>query len=229
MVSAWDAVIAMVSAALGVALLVYARRGLDAAGAVLRRRTRAIGSIQGGPVELEGVVRATQGALTSPSGRACVAYRVKHERLVASGKSAAWRTISEDLRAVRAEIRDASGACEVDLADTEILGPVRREVVRGVPRARATETIVPDGATVLVIGEAVSSGARSGEGYRDVRPQFAVRAFGGHSVLVSTSGHFGTLWKTAWPALATGLAGLLLVALAVAVTVASVTLGSLIG
>jgi hypothetical protein len=228
MVSAWDAVIAMVFAALGAALLVYARRGLDATGAVLRRRTCAIGRIPGGPAELEGVVRATQGALTSPSGRPCVAYRIRHEALVASGKSAAWRTTAEDLRAVPAELRDASGACELDLADVEILGPLRREVVRGAPRRRTTETIVPDGATVLVIGEAIASGTRGGEGYRDARPQFTVRAFGGHSVLVSTSGHAGTLWKTAWPALATGLAGLLLVGLAVAVTIASVALGALI-
>jgi hypothetical protein len=204
---------------LGFRLIRRARGGFTAIADLLRMRARAVRALEAGLVEVEGTIEAVEAPITGLSKVRCVA--------VVTTLRSARRTIrgriplgeKRRVEAARATLRDASGACELDLEHAEVLGQVWtaadvpiasfREAApawaselcaEGATHVTVEERIIPEGARVLVAGLATELSLAEEAGDRGSRPRFRVEGSPSHALLLGFGGRTRLLLRAIAPA-----------------------------
>ena len=207
-------------AILGLMLALKAVRGVSIIARLLRRPTSPVARLQDGPVEVVGKVTAIGEPLLSISGHRCVAVKTTVNGCSRSGPKDTDPTTTgtkTSQRVVPVRLVDATGACRLDLDLAELVGerwvskPVTDAVLAnasfvelvppGSNEVTIEEHIIPEGATVLVSGDA--SQAPREPGYRDGNPtewvisgtaeDLLVLSIGGQTRLIAKTVAIGSL------------------------------------
>ena len=206
---------------MGVFLAIKAVRGVSIVTRLLRRPTSPVANLHEGPVEVYGKVTAIGEPLVSASGQRCIAVKT-----TVNGSSKSSPNDSEPSstgtssaqRVVPARLVDATGACRLDLDLAELVGVhwVSKPVAEGalayasfaqlVPpgsnEVTVEEHIIPEGATVLVSGDATQA-PRDPGGYRDgelaewvisgTAEELLILSIGGQARLIAKTVAIGSL------------------------------------
>lgn len=154
----------------GLVLAIKAIRTFSVAGRFLRRPTLRVSELREGPVELAGKVVAVGEALVSLSGHRCVAVTTIVSGQSRSGDDSTGTGSRTRQLVVPARLTDATGHCRLDLGLSDYDGerwlsktiteaelphvPWLDLVPPGSTEVTIEERIVPEGATVLVSGDA---------------------------------------------------------------------------
>lgn len=199
---------------MGIVLAIKAVRGVSIIARLLRRPTSPVGRLEEGPVEVYGKVTAIGEPLVSISGQRCVAMKTTVTgRLTPEGTTNHTTTTGSNTaqRVVAARLVDATGACRLDLDVAEFAGerwvskPVGEATLAHVswadlvpPRSAEVtieEHIIPEGATVLVSGDA--SQAPREPGYRGGDPtEWVISGTAEDLLIVSIGGQARLIAKT---------------------------------
>jgi hypothetical protein len=196
----------------GVTLVALAWRELRPSRMFLERPTSATQALKAGPVEAAGVLRADGVApLQSSFGAPCVIVHTLYERRI--GRNS-YREESRDTVAVPALLSDASGSCKVELSHVDLMGESWE--VRLADGRRITQTIVRDGASVFVAGNATPTGVVAAHDYRGNVPQLAIGPSADSPLLLSLGSQSNAIWSYGWRAIVGALCGVCLLALSAA-------------
>jgi hypothetical protein len=219
-------VAALIMVWLGIRLIRRAADGFPAVFAVLQTRTRAIQAIAAGPVEIEGAISAADAPITGLSRVRCVAALTTVRSARGTGKGRTSLGEQRRVEVTRATLRDGSGACELDLEHTEILGqawvaadmPVAdfqedapawasALVFPGATHVTVEEQIIPEGARVLVSGRATALSLAEGAGAPGATPRFRVEGAPSLLLLLAFGGRTRLLLRTIAPVAGGALIG----------------------
>lgn len=233
-------VIGVVMLIVALVLLVGGLRGFSVARRILRRPTSAIAKLQEGPVEISGRVAAIGEPIISLSGQRCVAVKTTVRGQSGTGKESKLTGEKTSTRVVEARVVDATGQCRLDLGTSEILGErwvsatVFQAHLSEVPWAHQLvpndsthvtieELTVPEGATVLVSGDATLPEPEAGEGgYRDVMREWVVSGSAKSLLIISVGGQLRLLARSVLPATIVVLSSLYLGALGVVIVAVAI-------
>jgi hypothetical protein len=225
-----------------IVLLRSTLRGVAIAGRVIRRRTLRVSSLREGPVEVSGTIVPVGEAILSLSGHRCVAVETIVDGQDRTGSDVAGKGEKKLQRVVPARLIDSTGRCRLDLDLAGLVGerwksalvpasdlaavPWAAQLVPdGATHVTIEERIIPDGAEVLVTGDASLGDTDAGEGgYRSPRAeewtlsgtaeQLLIVSLGGQARLVATTIVYAVVALAAAAYL--GALGALMIALVVA-------------
>ena len=197
-------------------------RGLAVVRALLATPTSTVSSLVPGVVELTGVLRARGPEVTGLSGEAGVVVHLHISWRKPSGKSTTEVGTHRMVRACAAVLDDATGTCRLDLAEATLVGafregdgilvadlvafdPALEEIVPATATtALVRETILVDGARVLVRGEARAETMTVAAAYRGAsREAFVVGSSETDHLLVASGGQARLVLRALVPALVT--------------------------
>lgn len=211
----------------GTVHLVLALRGIPAIARIVGTRSRPIGELAEGDVEITGTIKAVGETVVSPSGRKCVVVDVA--LMATQGKGKQRKTVKEEklVREAVADVVDATGATvRLDFANVEVVAPVVAtwlETRTADPAARGyfdfgekvvddvhfIERAIEDGARVCVSGIARVVGSKvetTAAGYRDgvsaEKKSFVIAGSATRRMLVSEGSEKILLWRATWPVVA---------------------------
>ena len=167
-------------------------RGLAIAKRVIGQPTIPVARIAEGPVEVAGRVVPIGDPVMSASGQRCVAVKTTISGRRGTGKKSTSKGQNTALRVAPSRLTDRTGTCRLDLESCELVGAqLTSEAINPIQLVEEPwafglvpadsdnitieETLVPEGALVLVSGEAaMPEPAPGGGGYRDATIEWQV-------------------------------------------------------
>ncbi len=194
----------------GAGLSIKALRGMSIVGRLLRRPTVAVSRLREGPVEVSGKVMPVGEALLSLSGHRCVAVKTTVSGW-SGGEDSSSKGSKTAQRVVPTRLVDATGECKIDLEQSAIVGerwhsrtitenelayvPWIDLVPSGSTEVTVEELIIPEGATVLVSGDASPSAKQPG--YREgAGEEWSISGSPEHLLVVSIDGQARMIGRT---------------------------------
>jgi hypothetical protein len=185
--------------------LLEALRSLGVYGRVLARKSRLIASLEPGPAEIQGVVRASAAPLQTFDGTPAVAIKTRIDYTIdAQGTPLVLPGVIDEVVAVEMVMSDDSGSVIIDATLLVLLGVRRRASVAGSEllerfpdlckrasvsktpvRAVIEETFIPDGAKGLASGHVELDDPTPGDGYRELRRRVRLSSTVGEPVLLT--------------------------------------------
>ena len=195
----------------GLGLSIKSFRGMAIVGRLLRQPTVSVSRLHEGPVEVSGKVMPVGEPLLSLSGHRCVAVKTTVSGQFGTGEDSSSKGSKTVQRVVPARLVDATGACRLDLDLSEVVGErwhsetVKEGMLAHVPwvdlvpagstEVTIEELIVPEGATVLVSGDAAL--AAKPPGYREgAGEEWLISGTAEHLLLMSIGGQARLIAKT---------------------------------